>query len=123
MKNISIFIATFIIIGFFFLAMPEKGYSQEIELGCCQYGEMDTPGEATNLEFTNESNCTQTTMLKCDIGLGGEFFKDETCNENTGYCIDPIREVPTLSEWGLITMAGVLGIIGFMVIRRRKVTA
>jgi len=28
--------------------------------------------------------------------------------------------VPTLSEWGLIAMAGVLGIIGFIVIRRRK---
>ncbi|TDI68982.1 MAG: IPTL-CTERM sorting domain-containing protein [Bacteroidetes bacterium] len=31
--------------------------------------------------------------------------------------------VPTLSEWGLITMAGILGIVGFMVIRRRKVSA
>jgi len=31
--------------------------------------------------------------------------------------------VPTLSEWGLIALAGVLGIVGFMVIRRRKVTA
>lgn len=31
--------------------------------------------------------------------------------------------VPTLSEWGLIAMAGVLGIVGFMVARRRKVTA
>jgi len=31
--------------------------------------------------------------------------------------------VPTLSEWGLIAMAGILGIVGFMVIRRRKVTA
>jgi len=29
--------------------------------------------------------------------------------------------VPTLSEWGLIAMAGILGIVGFMVIRRRKV--
>ncbi|TFG75610.1 MAG: IPTL-CTERM sorting domain-containing protein [Thermodesulfobacteriales bacterium] len=27
------------------------------------------------------------------------------------------------SEWGLIAMAGILGIVGFMVIRRRKVTA
>ncbi len=35
----------------------------------------------------------------------------------------PITEVPTLSEWGLIAMAGILGIIGFMVMRRRKVTA
>ncbi len=31
--------------------------------------------------------------------------------------------VPTLSEWGLISMAGLLGIVGFMVIRRRQVTA
>ncbi len=35
----------------------------------------------------------------------------------------PPATIPTLSEWGLITMAGVLGIVGFMVIRRRKVTA
>lgn len=28
--------------------------------------------------------------------------------------------IPTLSEWGLIAMAGILGIVGFMVIRRRK---
>jgi len=28
--------------------------------------------------------------------------------------------IPTLSEWGLITMAGILGVVGFMVIRRRK---
>jgi len=31
--------------------------------------------------------------------------------------------IPTLSEWGLIAVAGVLGILGFMVIRRRKVSA
>ena len=38
-----------------------------------------------------------------------------------GQCFE--SDVPTLSEWGLIIMAGLLGIIGFMVIRRRKVTA
>jgi hypothetical protein len=27
------------------------------------------------------------------------------------------------TQWGLIAMAAVLGIVGFMVIRRRKVTA
>ncbi|MCH7519625.1 MAG: IPTL-CTERM sorting domain-containing protein, partial [Candidatus Dadabacteria bacterium] len=31
--------------------------------------------------------------------------------------------VPTLSEWGLIAMAGILGIVGFMVMRRRKAVA
>jgi len=40
-----------------------------------------------------------------------------------GQCGEIVRNIPTLSEWGLIAMAGVLGIVGFMVIRRRKVTA
>ena len=34
-----------------------------------------------------------------------------------------IPSVPTLSQWGLIVMAGILGIVGFMVMRRRKITA
>jgi hypothetical protein len=34
----------------------------------------------------------------------------------------PPAQVPTLSEWGLIAMASILGIVGFMVMRRRKVT-
>jgi len=33
------------------------------------------------------------------------------------------REIPTLSEWGLIAMAGILGFIGFVVIRRRQAAA
>ena len=33
------------------------------------------------------------------------------------------RPIPTLSEWGLIAMSGILGIAGSMVIRRRKVAA
>ena len=31
--------------------------------------------------------------------------------------------IPTISEWGLVAMAGILGIVGFIVIRRRKVAA
>ena len=31
------------------------------------------------------------------------------------------RDVPTLSEWGLVAMAGILGIVGFLAMRRRKV--
>jgi len=38
-------------------------------------------------------------------------------------CIAEATAIPTLSEWGLIAMAGILGIVGFMVIRRKKVTA
>ncbi|GJM16687.1 MAG: hypothetical protein DHS20C13_20140 [Thermodesulfobacteriota bacterium] len=35
----------------------------------------------------------------------------------------PVIAVPTLSEWGLIAMASILGIFGFMVMRRRKALA
>ncbi|TFG75709.1 MAG: IPTL-CTERM sorting domain-containing protein [Thermodesulfobacteriales bacterium] len=35
----------------------------------------------------------------------------------------PAAQVPTLSKWALISMTALLGIVGFMVMRRRKVTA
>ncbi|MCK5391568.1 MAG: IPTL-CTERM sorting domain-containing protein [Deltaproteobacteria bacterium] len=44
------------------------------------------------------------------------------CDEATNLCTR-IDNVPTLSEWGLISMAAILGLVGFMVIRRRKATA
>ena len=48
-----------------------------------------------------------------------KIFDTATCTfENEGP-----SNVPTLSQWGLIALAGVLGIIGFMVMRRRKATA
>lgn len=34
-----------------------------------------------------------------------------------------VRNVPTLGEWGLIAMAVLLGIVGFMVIRKKQLTA
>ena len=41
----------------------------------------------------------------------------------TGIAYRPATtNVPTLSAWGLIAMAGLLGIIGFMVARKRKLT-
>ena len=69
MKSISTFVIAFLIIGFFFLALPEMGYSG--------------------------SNGTSMQVV----------------------------DVPTLSEWGLIAMAGVLGIVGYLVIRRKKASA
>lgn len=35
----------------------------------------------------------------------------------------PVTSIPTLSEWGLIAMAGLLGVICLLVIRRRKAAA
>jgi len=47
----------------------------------------------------------------------------EVINRAFDQCRVAHAAIPTLSEWGLIAMAGVLGIVGFMVLRRRKVTA
>lgn len=46
------------------------------------------------------------------VALAGLSF-DRDCN----------NVIPTLSEWGLIAMAGILGIIALLAVRRRKATA
>lgn len=57
-------------------------------------------------------------------GLGG--LKDPKgltfLPRETRGCVIP-GQIPTLSEWGLITMTGVLGMAALLIIRRRKVTA
>lgn len=59
------------------------------------------------------------------ITINGLFYIWEDCellvSELVG--VRDLRPIPTLSEWGLITTAALLGLIGFMVIRRRKATA
>lgn len=114
-KSITTFVASLFIFGFLFLALPQNGYTQEIELGCCQYG----------LEM-GESSCNISGGL-CrrsppNTSFDG-FFPGETCNEQAGVCSGFTRDVPTLSEWGLIAMAGVLGVVGFIVMRRRTASA
>ncbi len=52
-----------------------------------------------------------------DLGI------DENEYERIVYAHVPPRPIPTLSEWGMIAMAGVLGIIGLIAIRRKKVSA
>jgi len=70
----------------------------------------------------------------CILNMDGAIFfmlqitdvEYRLCRERLiqGCGLPPLNvNVPTLSEWGLIAMAGILGIIGFMVIRRRKATA
>ena len=119
-KQISLFIATFLIIGFMFLALPENGYSgiPAVPGGppCCQQGSTCIGG------VTAPSACQSA---RCD-NIDCEIIEDAICVEGdemfTGSCVSP-PAVPTLSEWGLIAMAGILGIVGFMVIRRRNIIA
>ena len=103
-NRISLFVGAFLIVGFFFMALPEEGFSGRSTIDCCQI--------------------TSTTCFEPPVGsiCRGDFLENAFCDETNGRC-RRISNVPTLSEWGLVIMSGVLGIIGFMVIRRRKVTA
>ena len=56
-----------------------------------------------------------TVVGESVLGLDGLIFEP-------GPFFVPEFPIPTLSEWGLIAMAGVLGIIGLLAIRRRKAT-
>jgi len=69
-----------------------------------------------------------TTVVQRVWNVGDAFADTGTIGGDDGLvtqfvCVPVVSNVPTLSEWGMIAMAGILGIAGFIVIRRRKVTA
>ena len=56
----------------------------------------------------------QTVTITCD-DIDGQAF----CN----FVNISTEAVPTISQWGIMALVVVLGVIGFMVMRRKKVTA
>ena len=165
MKTISTFVIALLVFSFFFLALPEKGYSgigiippcpcdtaelsdgltgNEIVDIICPGGilsedssfilerdevfiHIDIPPKPDYQVSENnigDKHCTINSdgVLHVTIQITDEEY--ELCRERLILgCNLSARNVPTLSEWGLIAMAAGLGILGFMVIRRRKVTA
>lgn len=104
MKTLSTILIALFVFSFLIIALPEKGYSS-----CCI-----SVGGCVDIPDGIVVKCFPDTFVEggvCEPGPG-EF----------GQCVVP-RNVPTLSEWGLIATAGILGFIGFMVIRRKKATA
>jgi len=106
-------LAAFITAGFLFLAATEEGNAgtPSMDLTCCQ------------LEGSCFDNSGGLPPMRCLIE---DLREGEFCNEDLGLCSGLISNpspIPTLSEWGLIAMAGVLGIVGYLIIRRRRVSA
>ena len=82
--------------------VPEGQILEDID--CTETGD-----QITITEFENSITIT------CAIGPA-----DVTCNFINRRVV---AEVPTLSQWGLIAIAGILGIAGLMFFGRRKVAA
>jgi len=115
MKIVSTFTLSLLVFGFLFMTLPDKAYTQPVPFeGCCQF-------------FNSCENLSQDACIADSTSI--EFLINVECNPDSKLCPGfslgdtRVSNVPTLSEWGLIAMAGILGIVGFMVIRRRKVAA
>ena len=95
--------------GFILLALPEEGFSGfSTEISCCQ----------------GEGFCTDSSEGPF-LCIADNVVEDAFCNQNTGICTPVARfsSIPTMSEWGLIAMAGILAIAGLIIIRRKKAAA
>ncbi len=104
------FVVAFLTFGFLLLALPEEGLSGvSTDVDCCQL----------------QGQCDDTIDNPGFICLVDNVVENAFCNDETGLCTQIVQErnIPTLSEWGLIAAAGVLGIAGFIAIRRRKAAA
>jgi hypothetical protein len=99
-------------------------------LGCVVDNSKKVHGAVLNPPLQCSTLPTCPSGLRTQIGDQGIPCESEDSNSRRAICpCEPLPPpppppvVPTLSEWGLIAMAGILGIAGFMVIRRRKLTA
>ena len=104
------FAVAFLTFGFFFLGLTEEGFSGfSTDVGCCQ----------------GEGQCVDTIQDPNLVCLVDDFVENAFCDLDTGVCtqVPVVSNIPTLSEWGLVAAAGVLGIAGFIAIRRRKAAA
>jgi hypothetical protein len=88
-------------------------------LGCCFLEAAN--GQALANRQINPEKCVETTGTICGE-IGGEFAgPDTSCSEFPLICEDPKVNIliPTLNQWGLIAMAGLLGIFSLFIIMRR----
>jgi hypothetical protein len=86
------------------------------ETGCSRGG-ADDCGEEDQEPCINLIEIPNGRIFEC---LDTDTATSATC---TFFNVNIERNVPTLSQWGLIAMAGILGIVGYLVIRRKKATA
>lgn len=113
--KISLFIASLFILGILISSLPIEhnfgvAMAQPAQIAtCCEF-----QGECFNLFDPNNPD---GPVRKCPL----DGLRTGMCNEVSQMCVED-RNVPTLSQWGLIATAGLLGIIGFIIIRRRQLT-
>ncbi len=106
--------------GFFFLSTPQTSYAQPLSDCCFSNGSPGCDDQAceTAVCATDPFCCNITWDTIC-AGIA-ETECGALCTN-----IPVVRDIPTMSEWGLIAFAGILGLIGFFYIftRRKQATS
>ena len=73
----------------------------------------------------------RTNIVQSNIGFNRVVIESPTAPDAVDFVMPSVRvplcnfarPIPTLSEWGLIAMAGILGLLGFIALSRRKARA
>ena len=100
-----------LVAGFFFLSTPETSYAQS---DCCFSHEGVGCGDQTceNIVCGIDSYCCSVNWDNICVGEA-----EDLCGN---LCIEDISPIPTMSEWGMIAFAGILGLVSFFVIFTRR---
>ena len=114
-KTLHLLLFNSLIISLILLALVQNGFAgfDTIAINCCQISE-------------NECADNSEGPILC---MEGNLQEDAFCDESSGRCrteltpIQKVNPIPTLTELGVIAMAGILGIVAFIAIRRRKANA
>ena len=112
MKNQCLFLLlSFLFTGTLFLSVSDEAFSGVAQPGpeCCQF-------ESDQCFDFDDSN------QLCRV----DDLRPGTCNEETGLCEATPAPIPTLNEWGLISVVialGIVGAAGIFVYRRKKASA
>jgi len=90
-------------------------------------GSDETPDNGPNQTVTVDVSALsgQAVRVSFDWLVPQNFTGPAFCQLDNVSIAEPlniVRPIPTLSEWGLIALAGIMGIVGLIVIQRRKVT-
>jgi len=104
--------AIFILIaGFFFLSSPVASYAQS---DCCIANE----GLGCSNQVCANTVCAQDSYC-CDVQWDDKCA--DQANDLCEVCRESVRNVPVMSECGMIAFAGILGLVGFFyVFTKRK---
>ena len=82
--------------------------------------------DITGLDNTVPGALAAAPLFNSNDTIPGDLLNglsDQQLSECLNWDFPVPQPIPTMSEWGLLALAGILGIIGFMVVRRRKVAA